>query len=122
MGTCSSGKGGTGSGGGLTIGSINANSAGANFRKLPQVFKDNIEKQMRPGDLVVHNWQNGNRNNMTTEWTAGLTGVKDKRKVIMSYDGSKITYTIKNKNKIELKTTNRNQAANKIAEFYNQHI
>lgn len=44
---------------------------------------------------------------------------RGKRKVITEYVDGKIRYTVKNKNKILLRTNSKEQAANKIAEFYN---
>ena len=108
--------------GGVAIPQIDGMKAGANFRKLPQAFKNNIEEQLKPSQTVINLWKSGNKNNATDEWTVGIRGVKEKQKAVMSFEKGKVTYTIKRRNKILLKTTNRNQAANKIAEYYNTYL
>lgn len=113
---------GASSSGGVAIPKIDGMKAGANFRKLPQAFKNNIEEQLKPSRTIMNLWKNGNKNNATDEWTVGIRGVKEKQKVIMSLEKGKVTYTIKRRNKILLKTTNRNQTANKIAEYYNTYL
>lgn len=110
------------SAGNIAIPQIDGMKAGANFRKLPQAFKNNIEKQLKPSQTVINLWRNGNKNNATDEWEIGIRGVKEKQKAVMSLEKGKVTYTIKRRNKILLRTTNRNQAANKIAEYYNTYL
>lgn len=101
---------------------LNDDRTGANFKALPTYFKNNIRNNLVISDAFQEEIRKGNPNNMTEEWTAGLRGVKDKRKVIIGFSGGKIEYTVKKGNKILLKTNSKEQTANKIAQFYNEHI
>ena len=101
---------------------INAEKAGTNYRSLPQAFKNNIDKNLTPTQNFQDAVKNGNPNNMTDEWSAGLRGVKEKRTVITSYKDGKIEYTVKQKNKILFRTDSKERVANQIAQFYNKYI
>lgn len=106
----------------LEIKPIDETKAGANYRKLAPALKKNIERFLQPSREVVKLWENGNIYNAVDEWTAALRNTKDKRKIIMQFVRGKVQYTIKSGNKILLRTTDRNHAANKIAEYYNVYI
>lgn len=95
---------------------------GANFKSLPYAFKENIRKNLVISETFQEAIRNGNPNKMTEEWTAGLRGISDKRKVIIGFSDGKIQYTVKKGNKILLKTNSKEQTANKIAQFYNDHL
>ena len=99
---------------------LNVDKTGANFKSLPQYLQSNIEKNITISDDFKDAIRNGNPYNMNEEWTAGFKGVKDKRKVIFTYEDGKINYTVKKGNKVLLKTTNKEQLANKVAQFYNE--
>lgn len=101
---------------------INAEKAGANYRSLPQALKDNIDKNLTPTQNFQDAVKNGNPNNMTDVWSAGLRGIKEKRTVITSYKDGKIEYTVKQKNKILFRTDSKERVANQIAQFYNKYI
>ena len=102
---------------------INAEKAGANYRSLPQALKDNIiDKNLTPTQNFQDAVKNGNPNNMTDVWSAGLRGIKEKRTVITSYKDGKIEYTVKQKNKILFRADSKERVANQIAQFYNKYI
>ena len=95
---------------------IDETKAGASFRKLSSSLKHNIEVNLMPSKTLKDALQKGNTNIEDT-WRTSIKGV-GARQVISKGANGKIEYTVKNRNKILLKTTNKNKAANKIAEFY----
>ena len=101
---------------------VNANKAGVNFQSLPQSYKNNINENLIPTQDFIEAIKNGNPNNMTEEWSAGLRGIKEKRTVITSYKNGKIEYTVKQRNKILVRTDSKERVANQIAQFYNKYI
>lgn len=59
---------------------------------------------------------------MTDEWTIGLSGVREKRKVITTYENGRLFYTVKSGNKILLKDGTVEQAANQVALYYDKYL
>lgn len=116
----SSGK--VGDGGGyskaleLAAKDIDETKTGASFRKLSSSLKRNINVNLTPSKVLKDALQKGNTNIEDT-WRTSIKGV-GARQVISKGVNGKIEYTVKNRNKILLKTTDKNKAANKIAEFY----
>ena len=100
---------------------IDADKAGVNFRQLSPTFQQYIQRNMTLSNAMEQYVKNGDTN-LFDEWTVGFKGAKEKRKVLTSFDGKQIHYTMKDKNKILLKTTNKNQVANKVAEFLNKEL
>ena len=99
---------------------IDATKTGENYRKLPTTFQRNIEKNLQPSEAFKD--YATSKNPVEDEWTVGLKGIKRKRKVITSIKDGKINYTVKEKNKILLKTTDKNKVANKVAQYYNEEL
>ena len=99
---------------------IDASRTGENYRKLPATFQRNIEKNLQPSDVFKE--LATSKNPAEDEWTVGLKGIKRKQKVITSIKDGKINYTVKEKNKILLKTTDKNKVANKVAQYYNEEL
>ena len=95
---------------------IDETKTGASFRKLPSSLKRNIEVNLMPSKTLKDALQKGNTN-IDDTWRTSIKGV-GARQVISKGVNGKIEYTVKNRNKILLKTTDKNKAANKIAEFY----
>ena len=100
--------------------SIDAAKTGENYRKLPSTFQRNIEKNLQPSEVFKE--LATSKNPAEDEWTVGLKGIKRKQKVITSIKDGKINYTVKEKNKILLKTTDKNKVANKVAQYYNEEL
>lgn len=114
----SSGKGGGGGGNSLIkkgIAPVNAKAAGAAFNSIPKSYQTSISDILTMSDVMQEAIRNGN-SNISDEWETKFG--KEKRKVITEVKDGKLQYTVKNKNKIVLRTNNKNQVANKIAEFY----
>ena len=95
---------------------IDETKTGASFRKLSSSLKRNIEVNLMPSKTLKYALQKGNTN-IDDTWRTSIKGV-GARQVILKGVNGKIEYTVKNRNKILLKTTDKNKAANKIAEFY----
>ena len=95
---------------------IDETKTGASFRKLSSSLKRNIEVNLMPSKTLKDALQKGNTN-IDDTWRTSIKGV-GARQVISKGVNGKIEYTVKNRNKILLKTTDKNKAANKIAEFY----
>ena len=95
---------------------IDETKTGASFRKLSSSLKRNIEVNLIPSKTLKDALQKGNTNIEDT-WRTSIKGV-GARQVISKGVNGKIEYTVKNRNKILLKTTDKNKTANKIAEFY----
>ena len=95
---------------------IDETKTGASFRKLSSSLKRNIEINLMPSKTLKDALQKGNTN-IDDTWRTSIKGV-GARQVISKGVNGKIEYTVKNRNKILLKTTDKNKAANKIAEFY----
>ena len=121
MGSCTSSgkaKGGGGYGKALELAAkdIDETKTGASFRKLSSSLKRNIEVNLIPSKTLKDALQKGNTN-LEDTWRTSIKGV-GARQVISKGVNGKIEYTVKNRNKILLKTTDKNKTANKIAEFY----
>ena len=99
---------------------IDESKVGANYKKLPQAFKTNINNNLQLSQIFI-DYMN-QKHPAEDEWTVGLKGVRRKQKVITSVQNGKILYTVKEKNKILLKTNDKNKVANKVAEYYNQEL
>ena len=95
---------------------IDETKTGASFRKLSSSLKRNIDVNLTPSKALKDALQKGNTN-LEDTWKTSVKGV-GARQVISKGVNGKIEYTVKNRNKILLKTTDKNKAANKIAEFY----
>ena len=95
---------------------IDETKTGASFRKLSSSLKRNIEVNLMPSKTLKDALQKGNTN-IDDTWRTSIKGF-GARQVISKGVNGKIEYTVKNRNKILLKTTDKNKAANKIAEFY----
>ena len=95
---------------------VDETKTGASFRKLSSSLKRNIEVNLMPSKTLKDALQKGNTN-IDDTWRTSIKGV-GARQVILKGVNGKIEYTVKNRNKILLKTTDKNKAANKIAEFY----
>lgn len=96
---------------------IDANKAGASFRNLSPVMRYNIQENMKLSQVMQEAIADG-KTNITDEWSTGLRGDRIKAKVVTAFDGKRINYTVKQGNKILLRSNDKNQTANKIAEFY----
>lgn len=94
---------------------VNAKAAGASFNGIPQSWQKSISDNLIMSDTMQKAIRNGN-SKISDEWETKFG--KEKRKVITEVKDGKLQYTVKNKNKIVLRTNNKNQVANKIAEFY----
>ena len=94
---------------------IDPSKTGANFRSLPKAFQKNIEDNLKLSDTFKTYARAGTP--LQDEWTTSMRGVNGKRKVLTDLVNGRINYTVKDRNKILLQTTNKNQVANKIAEF-----
>ena len=97
------------------IAPVNAKAAGAAFNSIPKSYQTSISDNLIMSDVMQETIRNGN-SNISDEWETKFG--KEKRKVITEVKDGKLQYTVKNKNKIILRTNNKNQVANKIAEFY----
>lgn len=125
MGNCTSGASGgaRGSGSALDKAIQRANApiietkAGASFQNLPQSLKDTISRNMQITQFMQDDLKNDHRYQSQDEWNVQMHGDKEKRKLITTYNNGMFEYTLKKGNKILLKTNNKNQAANKVAEF-----
>ena len=95
---------------------IDETKTGASFRKLSSSLKRHININLIPSKALKDALQKGNTN-IEDIWMTSITGVGVRRVISKGVNG-KIEYTVKNRNKILLKTTDKNKAANKIAEFY----
>lgn len=95
---------------------IDETKTGASFRKLSPSLKHNIDVNLTPSKVFKDALQKGNTNIGDT-WKTSVKGVGT-RQVISKGVNGKIEYVVKNRNKILLKTTDKNKTANKIAEFY----
>lgn len=120
MGGRGSSSGFSGGGGGNSlikkgIAPVNAKAAGAAFNSIPKSYQTSISDNLIMSDVMQETIRNGN-SNISDEWETKFG--KEKRKVITEVKDGKLQYTVKNKNKIILRTNNKNQVANKIAEFY----
>lgn len=95
---------------------------GANFQKLPMRYQNSIDDNLKLSDTVkAYLLENPtNPNKVNDEWNTAIG--KDKRKIITEYIDGKMLYTVKKGNKILLRTNSKEQAANKIAEFYNEYL
>lgn len=94
---------------------MNAKAAGAAFNSIPKSYQTSINDNLIMSDVMQGAIRNGN-SRISDEWETKFG--KEKRKVITEVKDGKLQYTVKNKNKIVLRTNNKNQVANKIAEFY----
>lgn len=101
---------------------LDTTKIGANFDKLPGYLKTNIEKNITPSPALIDMVKGKIDANISDEWTPGLRGIKEKRKVITEFKNGKFIYTVKNGNKILLKNGTIEQAANHVAMFYNKYI
>ena len=99
---------------------VDPSKTGANYEKLPAVFKRNIDKNLIPSEVFT-DYANASKP-AEDIWTVGLKGVKRKQKVFTNITNGKLTYTVKEGNKTLLKTGDKNKVANKVAEFYNQEL
>ena len=111
---------GSGGGGGNSlikkgIAPVNAKAAGVAFNSIPKSYQTSISDNLTMSDVMQGAIRNGN-SKISDEWETKFG--KEKRKVITEVKDGKLQYTVKNKNKIVLRTDNKNQVANKIAEFY----
>ena len=95
---------------------IDETKTGACFRNLPYNLKQAINVNLVPSKAFRDALQAG-KTNIEDTWRTSIKGF-GARQVISRGVNGKIEYTVKNRNKILLKTTDKNKAANKIAEFY----
>ena len=97
---------------------IDQSKTGESFRKISNALRDNIQKNLVLSKAMEDDIKNGGRHGITDEWTTGLSRDTAKIKVITKAVDGKIEYTIKQKNKILLRTGSKEQVANKVAQFY----
>lgn len=91
-------------------------TSGASWAKLSLSLRRSIEQNMQLSKPMADAIRNGEK--MADEWTTGFRGTKQKRKVITEVADGKIQYTLKDRNKIIMRTNDKGRVANKIAEFY----
>ena len=110
-----------GSGGGYTkalaksMKDIDEKKAGATYRNLSESLKRSINVNLMPSKEFRDGVSNGV--SLSDEWRTSVKGF-GARKVITEAKNGKIEYTVKNRNKILLKTNDKNRVANQIAQFY----
>ena len=99
-----------------------AGKVGKTFEKLPKLYQDNINKNLKMSDFMK-NAIAKNRPHVETEtWRVGLGGIKEKRSVTTDVINGKAVYTVKQGNKILRKNITKEQAANEIAQFYWKYL
>lgn len=111
-------------GGAITEGErdIKIKAAGVSFQNLPQNFRDNINTNLKMSDEMKDDIRNGRRHKIQDVWTAGISGVKEKRRVITDVVNGKVVYSVKNKNTFVRRNVTKEQAANEIARFYLEYL
>lgn len=97
---------------------INEAKTGASFRSLNQYLKENISRNLQLSKAMEDNLMSTRPVKMTDEWTTGFPGDKAKIKVITDVSSGRPEYTVRQRNKILLRTQSKDQAANKVAQFY----
>lgn len=115
--------GGRGSTGGGTLGAIttgerdlNFQRVGASFSKLSPFLQNSINSNLKMSNIMKKDILNGRKHKTTDEWTTGIGNKKIK--VITDVVEGKVVYTIKERNKNLSKNVSKEQAANKVAQFY----
>ena len=96
---------------------IDSNKAGASFKNLYPVMRYNTQENMKLSQ-VMREAIADDKTNITDEWRTGLRGDRVKAKVVTAFDGKRINYTVKQGNRIFLRSNDKNQTANKIVEFH----
>lgn len=99
---------------------INEEKAGKAYQNLPKAFKDSIKRNLQLNDEEIRLLRDGEK--ITPEWQTGIRGAREKIKVFTNIDNGKVSYTIKQRNKILLKTDNKNRVANNVAQFYQEQF
>lgn len=77
---------------------------------------------MKMSDEMKDDIRNGRRHKIQDVWTAGISGVKEKRRVITDVVNGKVVYSVKNKNTFVRRNVTKEQAANEIARFYLEYL
>lgn len=94
---------------------INKEKAGASFNAIDAYQRYSISENLKISQVMKDYIREGSTN-VSYEWTTSMG--KEKIKIITKFDGKKLNYEIKKKNKILLRTTSKEKAANTIAKFY----
>lgn len=96
--------------------------AGATYQSLPGYLQNSIKDNLKPSEQMQEYIREGRGTSLTDEWSAGLRGVKEKRKVITKYEDGRVTYTVKAGRSTIIKDGTVEQAANQVALFYKKYM
>ena len=96
--------------------------AGTTYQGLPFQLRANIRQNLQLSDAMRENINQKELVKMSDEWTAGLKGIKEKRKVITRYENGRLFYDVKSGNKYLLRDGTVEQAANQVAVYYKKYI
>ena len=94
-------------------------SYGKSWDNAPANTKTKIQEGMKLSKEMQDSIGRGDKSPVFDVWNIQLKGSKEKRILNTKYVDGKIEYTLKAKNRILLKTTNKDQMANQIAGFLN---
>lgn len=101
---------------------LDKSKLGKTFNRLPQNFQNNINENLKMSKSMQDSVSGKIPGKISDQWVTGLSDAKDKAKVITNFDGKEISYTVKYGRKIAQKNATKEQAANRIAEFYAKQL
>ena len=97
---------------------IDPAKTGASFRALSARLRYGIEANLRPDATFLEYARAGRK--LQREWSTRSQVSGRKIRILSEVEDGVVTHTVKEKNKVLLKTTDKNRVANKVAEFYQQ--